>query len=206
MDWHGDDIDPQDISLENEEAVVAGGEDPELVEGREAEAKIAKMREELNACRKEKQEYMDGWQRAKADYVNLLRRTDEAAKAAESSGKIKAVETLLPAFDALERAKEHLNLEVGLPSDEGFLAIAKQLESAFASLGLKEIGKVGEKFDPALHDALAQDKAESLETDDTVTAVLEKGWRVADVVIRPAKVKVAHFENNKPNEDRAPGR
>ena len=74
-----------------------------------------------------------------------------------------------------------------------FLAIAKQIENAFAALGLEEIGKVGEKFDPAMHEAFAQDAAESAETDDTITAILEKGWKIGDVVIRPAKVRVAHF-------------
>ena len=98
-----------------------------------------------------------------------------------------AVETLLPAFDALERSKEHGEIP------EGFLAIAKQLESAFASLGLEELGQLGEKFNPAFHEALGQDVAASAETDDTVTAVLEKGWKVGEVVIRPAKVRVAHF-------------
>jgi molecular chaperone GrpE len=202
MDWTGDDIDPQDIRIEPElgrSDLPTEGEDPERSEG-EKEVKIAKLREELSACRKEKQEYMDGWQRAKADYVNLLKRIESDSKTSELKGKIKAVETLLPAFDALERAKEHSEIP------EGFLAIAKQIENAFATLGLEEVGKVGEKFDPAIHEAFAQDKAESIETDDTVTAILEKGWRVSDVVIRPAKVKVSHFENSKPNEDRAPVR
>ena len=178
---------------EKDDIVVEPEGDEEMGEDK-PETKIAKMREELNNCRKEKQEYMDGWQRAKADYVNLLKRIEGDAKASELKGKIKAVETLLPAFDALERAKEHMNSEnppAGGP--EGFLAIAKQLENAFATLGLQEIGKVGEKFDPAIHEAFAQDKAESIETDDTVTAILEKGWRVGDVVIRPAKVRVAHY-------------
>lgn len=151
------------------------------------EDKIAKMRKELSSCRQEKQEYMDGWQRAKADYVNLLRRNEEAAKAAESKGKIKAVETLLPAFDALERAKEHGEVPAG------FLAIAKQLETAFAALGLEEVGKVGEKFDPTYHEALGQDKVETAEEDSIITVILEKGWRVGDTVIRPAKVRIGHF-------------
>jgi molecular chaperone GrpE len=151
------------------------------------EDKIAKMREELSSCRQEKQEYMDGWQRAKADYVNALKRFETDAKASESRGKIKAVETLLPAFDALERSKEHGEIPAG------FMAIAKQLETAFATLGLEEVGKVGEKFNPALHEALGQDAADSIETDDTITAVLEKGWEVGDTIIRPAKVRVGHF-------------
>ncbi len=151
------------------------------------EEKIAKMREDLAACRKEKQEYMDGWQRAKADYVNALKRFDGDVKTAQLRGRIGAVETLLPAFDALERAKEHGEIP------EGFLAIAKQMEAAFSALGLEELGAVGEKFNPTLHEALGQDAVDSEDKDDTVTAVLEKGWRVGDTVIRAAKVRVGHF-------------
>jgi len=169
----------------DEEEVKIEAEDPEATEG--FEAKVAKMREELSSCRKEKQEYMDGWQRAKADYVNALKRFEGDTKSARQSGVVKAVETLLPAFDALERSKEHGEIP------EGFLAIARQLESAFAALGLTAIGDVGEHFDPALHEALGQDVVESAETDDTITAVLEKGWKIGDSIIRPAKVRVAHF-------------
>lgn len=164
-------------------------DDPEM-DG-QADAKMKKLRGELEACRKEKQEYMDGWQRAKADYVNLLKRIESDTKASESKGKIKAVETLLPAFDALERAKEHGEIP------EGFLAIAKQLESAFTALGLEEVGGVGEEFNPVFHDALGQDAVDTPETDDTLTAVLEKGWKIGEVVIRAAKVRVGHFANEK---------
>ncbi|MGD0328191.1 MAG: nucleotide exchange factor GrpE [Minisyncoccia bacterium] len=175
---------------EEKDDVVVEPEHEEEGAEEKPEQKIAKMREELNVCRKEKQEYMDGWQRAKADYVNALKRFEGDAKASELRGKIKAVETLLPAFDALERAKEHGEIP------EGFLAIARQIENAFATLGLKEIGKVGEPFDPALHEAFAQDPTENAETDDTITAVLEKGWEVGDFVIRPAKVRIAHFASD----------
>ncbi len=179
MEWKGDDIEPESVILPDAEE--AGEE--------KAEAKVKKVRDELAACRKEKQEYMDGWQRSKADYVNLLKRLETESKNAELKGKAGAVETLLPAFDALERSKEHGELP------EGFMAIAKQLESAFAALGLEELGKVGEKFDPAFHEALGQDTADSEAKDDTITAVLEKGWRMNGSVIRPAKVRVAHFAN-----------
>ncbi len=191
---HSRDMDEQEIKVEpeNSDVGVEGG-DPESLEGQEelASAKIKKLRAELDACRKEKQEYMDGWQRAKADYVNALKRFEGEAKTAETRGLVKAVETLLPAFDALERAKEHGEIP------EGFLAIARQLESAFAALGLEEIGKVGEKFNPALHDALGQDPVDSLEMDDTLTVVLEKGWKIGESIIRPAKVRVAHFASER---------
>lgn len=179
--------DAEQRDTESDESISIEPEHSEEAEEGRPEEKIAKMREELSGCRKEKQEYMDGWQRAKADYVNLLKRFETESKSAKQAGVVKAVETLLPAFDALERSKEHGEI----PS--GFVAIAKQLESAFASLGLEELGKVGEPFNPVFHEALGQDTADSIETDDIITAVLEKGWKIGEAVIRPAKVRVAHF-------------
>ena len=179
--------DPESDEREEKEDVTIEPETGDETGEVRPEEKIAKMREELSSCRKDKQEYMDGWQRAKADYVNALKRFETDSKATEFRGKVRAVETLLPAFDALERAKEHGEIP------EGFLAIAKQLETAFASLGLEEIGKIGEKFDPTYHEALGQDKVETAEEDDIITAILEKGWRVGGIVIRPAKVRVGHF-------------
>lgn len=177
--------------MEEDTDVVLEPEDLSEEDGDQATHKIAKMREELAATRKEKQEYMDGWQRSKADYVNLLKRFEGETKTAKVSGVVKAVETLLPAFDALERAKEHGEVP------EGFIGIAKQLESAFASLGLLPVGETGEPFDPAVHEALGQDVTEDEKADDTITAVLEKGWKIDDTIIRPAKVRVAHFANKK---------
>ncbi len=174
--WHGDDIADEDIMLE--------AENNEPPKGGDAEKKVAKLKADLAAALEEKQANLDGWQRAKADYVNLLKRGEDAAKAAELKGKLKAVETLLPAFDALERAKEHGEVP------EGFVGIAKQLESAFASLGLEAVGEVGEEFNPALHEAFGQDKTEKPEEDGKITAVLEKGWKIGDQVIRAAKVRV----------------
>ncbi len=165
----------EDIAFEQEE-----GE--EQVAG-----KLAKLREELGACRKEKQDHLDGWQRAKADYVNALKRFEEEKRLERQKGIVKAAEALLPAFDALERAKEHGDLP------EGFAGIVKQLEGGFASLGLEAFGETGERFDPTRHEALGQDAAESAEDDETVSAVLEKGWRIDDAVVRPAKVRIAHY-------------
>ncbi len=172
-EWIGDDIDAENV-IEPEE----GNDD--------AVAKIKKVKDELAECRKEKQEYMDGWQRAKADYVNALKRFDEEKAIERERGVVKAVETLLPAFDALERAKEHGDIP------EGFSGIVKQLENGFTALGLEQVGKVGEEFNPAFHDALGQDTAATPEEDGKVSVVLEKGWKRGDILIRSAKVRVAH--------------
>lgn len=174
-------------NMDEQDDVVMEPEHSEDIEEGRPEDKIAKMREDLSSCRQEKQEYMDGWQRAKADYVNLLKRVEGDTKASKLKGKMEAIETLLPAFDALERAKEHGEVP------EGFLAIARQLESAFASLGLEAVGSVGEPFNPAFHEALGQDVSDDRGVDDTITVVLEKGWKIGESIIRPAKVRVGHF-------------
>ncbi len=179
-EWHGDDIDPEDIVLE--------AENNEPPKGGDCEKKVEKLKAELEATKAESRENLDGWQRAKADYVNLLKRFDDESKAAKEKGKVKAVEALLPAFDALERAKEHGEIP------EGFAAIAKQLESAFAELGLTEVGAEGENFDPMYHEAYGQDTVTSPEKDGMVTAILEKGWKIGDAVVRPAKVRVGHYQ------------
>ncbi len=178
-EWHGDDIAEEDIVLE--------AEHNEPPKGGDCEAKVARLKAELERALAEKQENLDGWQRSKADYVNLLRRQDEASSAAEVKGTVKVVETLLPAFDALERARAAGEVP------EGFSAIAKQLESGFASLGLESVGTVGEEFDPNIHEALGQDPTGEVETDNTITVVLEKGWRIGERVVRPAKVRVSHY-------------
>ena len=164
--------------------VAFEAENNEPPKGGDAEKRVAKLTGELEACQKEKQENLDGWQRAKADYVNALKRFDEEKMAERQRGVVKAAEALLPAFDALERAKAHGDIP------EGFAAIVKQIEGGFASLGLEAFGAEGEAFDPMLHDALGQDPADSKDQDDTVSAVLEQGWKIGDAVIRPAKVRV----------------
>ena len=162
-------------------------EDLEATESR-AGAKADKVKRELMQVKKERQEYLDGWQRAKADYVNALKRFEEEKATARAQGALRAAQAFLPALDSLERAEAHGELP------EGMQGIAKQLHDAVRSLGLEKFGTAGEPFDPALHDALGQDIAESPEQDDTVSAVLESGWKTQDGVLRAAKVRVYQSE------------
>jgi len=163
----------------NRKAQARGEGDP-IDEEAAADATIKKIRDELAAARTESKANLDGWQRAKADYVNALRRFEEEKARAKDAGIEKAVDALLPAMDALERAKLHGEVP------ESFQGIVRQLENAFASLGLEPLGSVGEAFDPGLHEALGRDSGD----EDTVTSVLETGWKRGDTVIRPAKVRV----------------
>lgn len=169
----------------------------ELPEGSEEEldqtssridAKVKKLKTELDTVKKERQEYLDGWQRAKADYVNALKRFEEEKKAAVAVGRTLSVAAFLPAMDSLERAEQAGELP---PS---FVGIAKQLHEAAKALGLEKFGTPGDSFDPALHEALGQDLASSPEEDNRITEVYEAGWKSAEGIIRPAKVRVLHYD------------
>ncbi|HEY0010510.1 MAG TPA: nucleotide exchange factor GrpE [Candidatus Paceibacterota bacterium] len=182
-------MDEDEVTFETERvADGASEEDVEAMESR-AGAKADKLKRELEAVKREKQEYLDGWQRAKADYVNALKRFEEERAAARSQGALKAAQAFLPALDSLARAEA----AGGIP--EGMQGIVKQLHDAVGALGLERFGEVGEPFDPGHHEALGQDFGTSKEDDDTVSAVLEAGWRTAAGVVRPAKVRVYHVEN-----------
>jgi len=165
-----------------------GTEEPELADMEEAAGSaVAKLKKELTQVKAEKQEYLDGWQRSKADYANLVRRGEEETKEASSRGASRAAEALLPALDSLGRAKTAGELP------ESLGGVVKQLEAGFAKLGLVQFGTVGEAFDPALHEALGTDAAASAAENDTISAVLEPGYKMGERVIRPAKVRVAHL-------------
>lgn len=176
--------DHDDVTIEADGLEEGGSEEElEAMEGR-ADHKVAKLKKELEQAKKEKQEYLDGWQRAKADYVNAAKRFEEDRLKAVTLGKFAAFKAFLPAMDSLLRAKASGEIP------ESFQGIAKQLEDAAQSHGLMPFGEAGERFDPMLHEALGQDEAPSADQDDTVSAVLEQGWKVGEEVIRPARVRV----------------
>jgi molecular chaperone GrpE len=163
-----------------------GSEELSADEAGEKSGKVAKQKSEIERLREEKQEYLDGWQRAKADYVNALKRFEAEKKAAIELGKVFSVQAFLPAMDSLDRA------EAAGEVPDALKGIAKQLHDAAKALGLEKFGAVGETFDPNLHEALGQDSTEAEDKDDTISAVLEPGWKTKDLVVRAAKVRVFH--------------
>lgn len=180
--------DEGDVIVEEDGLEEDGGEDDLEAMESQASSKVTKLKRELETVKKERQEYMDGWQRAKADYVNALKRFETEKGGAVGLGIVRASRAFLPAIDSLARAEGAGEIP------ESFAGIARQLHDGAKSLGLEQFGTLGEKFDPILHEALGQDEATSAKDDDTVTAVLEPGWKSGDIVIRPAKVRVAQFE------------
>lgn len=149
------------------------------------DSKVKKQKGEIERLKDERQEYLDGWQRSKADYVNALSRFEKEKMQAVSVGKLAAFKAFMPAIDSLDRAQSSGQIP------EEFAAIARQLDDACNKLDIERFGAVGDIFNPMLHEALGTDDVEATQ-DNLITVVLERGFKSGDFVIRPAKVRVGH--------------
>lgn len=154
---------------------VAASADEEESEG--GPGLVKKLRERLKKAVEEKQEYLEGWQRSRADFANYKK--EEASMHADREARIKAefTEALLPALDALELALKHH------PEDKNLQMLAKQFDEALKRTGIERFGQVGEEFDPHTHEALAMQGQEH-----KVISVERSGYKTESTIIRPAQV------------------
>lgn len=144
-------------------------------------------------------EYLALAQRTKADFENYRRRSMRDAAGAQERGIAKLAKELLAAVDNLDRAltaaQAQPQAEAASPDDgsqllSGIRLVHADVLSAFARYGIEPYSPVGEPFDPALHEAVAQQPFEGHEP-GTVVEVYQLGYRLGDGVLRPARVMVA---------------
>ncbi len=126
-------------------------------------------------------------QRLQAEYANYKKRVDRDRALSRQGGIEAVVLDLLPVLDSIEAAREHDEL------NGGFKLVAEELERLTAKYGLSVYGEVGESFDPNVHEALMHVPMQGIEV-TTVSAVMQKGVRLNDRVLRPARVGVAEPE------------
>ncbi|MGI8712568.1 MAG: nucleotide exchange factor GrpE [Solirubrobacteraceae bacterium] len=138
-------------------------------------------------------EYLQLAQRTQADFENYRRRAARESALAQERGAAKLAQALLPAVDNLERALAHA--PASDPADDGgFIAGLKHVHSdvvaALQKAGIERYSPEGEPFDPTLHEAVAQQPVEGYEP-GTIVEVFQRGYRMGDSVVRPARVVVA---------------
>lgn len=124
--------------------------------------------------------------RLQAEYANYRRRTEEQRQLEIERAKGEAVKGLIPVLDDLDRAAQHGDLEEGSP----FAVIAEKVRAVVARLGVVSFGEKGDEFDPQQHEAIFQQPTPGVEK-ITVIDVVEVGYRLGEVELRPAKVVVA---------------
>ncbi|MFT4233949.1 MAG: nucleotide exchange factor GrpE [Microbacterium sp.] len=123
--------------------------------------------------------------RLQAEYANYRRRTEEQREVEINRAKGEAVKGLLPVLDDLDRAAAHDDL----PEGSAFAAVALKVRGVAERLGVVSYGEKGEPFDPQQHEAILQQPVPGV-TEPTILEVVEVGYRLGDVELRPAKVVV----------------
>ncbi|WP_295840216.1 nucleotide exchange factor GrpE [uncultured Microbacterium sp.] len=124
--------------------------------------------------------------RLQAEYANYRRRTEDQREREIERAKGEAVKGLLPVMDDLDRAAKHGDLVEGSP----LAAIGDKVRAVAERLGVVSYGAVGDVFDPQQHEAIFQAPTPGA-TESTILEVVEVGYRLGSVELRPAKVVVA---------------
>ena len=196
--------DEKDIqnNIDSEEEIVIDEEGFELSledSASDFQDKANKLKKKIKDLTAEKEEYLNGWQRCRADFVNA-KKSEERDRA----GMIDAIseslmKDLLPILDSFDLALQDKVQMEGVPEGwrQGFMGIYSKLIDTLLRRGLKQIGSVGEKYDINKHQPVAIVEVDKEELDDTVTEVFQRGYMLNERVIRPAKVKVGQFKKNK---------
>ena len=169
----------EQVEVEVEEAPVEAP--PAPAEAEAVEHDIGELQERV----RERDEYLALAQRTQADFENYRKRVARDAAAAEARGTARLAKEILPALDNLARA-----LEADTLDPEGLSLVRSEFTAALERLGIEEFSPEGERFDPNLHEAMAQHPVDGAEP-GTVVEVYQRGYRVDGNVLRPARVVVA---------------
>jgi molecular chaperone GrpE len=181
-----------------ENGSVETAEDVEFVESDEegmalkAAKKGNDVKEKMKVLEKEKKEYLDGWQRSRADYANLQKTTDEDRKRMRGLIEENFIEDLLPVVDSFSMAMSNKEAweKVDANWRTGVEYIYQQMMTVLKDRGFATFGAVGETFDPTLHEAVSETETADATLEHKISSVLQQGYKLGDNVLRAARVSV----------------
>ncbi len=154
---------------------------------------IKRLRENLKECTAKKQEYLSGWQRAKADLVNAKKEFDRERERIKQRGKEAVINDLLPALDSFAMAMADTDTWESVDEEwrTGVEQIHNQLLTALEKNDVSQIKPgEGDDFDPQLHSSVDTEPASDKQEDNTIARCEQTGYRIDDRIIRSAQVVV----------------
>lgn len=176
-----DDEETRDVDFESDE---------ELGDLGAAQAKLKKLKDELATIKAERQEYLDGWQRCKADSVNTRKEALQSAERLGMRAKENLIEEIIPILDGFDMAAGSPSWElVDAGWRSGIEQIRNQLLDVLSRNGVERFGKMGEQVDHALHEAV-EERDDMPGESGSVIRVLRSGYKMGSRVLRPAQVIV----------------
>ncbi len=160
------------------------------MDNKEPEKKEPISEGQLEECQAKCEEYLNGWKRAKADFINYKKEEYERGQELVSYAKASFLESLLPMLDNLRLVQKQMPEELQEdPNVKGLLMIKVQLEDFLKSQGVEAVESLGEMFDPALHEVVQAVDDQDGES-GKITEEVERGYTINGRLLRPAKVKV----------------
>ncbi|MEK7122913.1 MAG: nucleotide exchange factor GrpE [Patescibacteria group bacterium] len=150
------------------------------------------LEEELAECKKQCEEYLNGWKRAKADYINYKNETEKRRDELAGMALMTSAAQFIPALDNLKKAFQQLPAELsGSEWVKGIEHIYKQLVEVMKGSSVEEFSEntVGSEFDPAKHYAVGEERRDDFD-DNVITQEVSSGYTFRGNVIVPAKVIV----------------
>lgn len=146
---------------------------------------------ELNACQEKADEYLDGWQRSRAEFANYKKRIEREQSQIFQNAAGNIIKRYLDIIDDLERAlKNRPEDGDGAVWAEGIELIYRKFHALLESEGVNAMQAEGELFDPNLHEAITQEENEQYESGQIIE-VLKQGYMLGERVLRPAQVRIA---------------
>lgn len=159
---------------------------------------IKKLREKIKKLEQEKQEYLDLSQRTRADYANFKKEVESSRVSDRKFATKRFITELLPVLDSYDMAQG--NKEAWEKVDQnwriGIEYIFAQFRTVLEGEGVTQFGKIGDTFDPHLHESMEQVNVDNENDNDKIVKVLQNGYKMNDMILRPARVHTGHYEKN----------
>jgi len=174
-----------------DQQVVAGEVLPAEAEGDAAEEELVSLRQDLEQAQVRQAEYLDGWQRARAELANARKRFQREQEQAYGNARADVLVRLLPILDDFQLALESIPEEVSAVLwIEGIRLIERKFLHLLEQEGVTAIEDAGQEFDPALHQAVTHEPSDTVPAGYVISA-LRTGYRLGDQVLRPSVVRVS---------------
>jgi molecular chaperone GrpE len=157
----------------------------------ELEEQVSSLEERAALLEKERDEHLDHLKRVAAEFDNYRKRVARDQQSLAARAHERLVKELLPVLDDLERALDAADEHQEAKLEDGVRLVHRELQEALVKEGLEEIATNG-RFDPHVHEALLSQP--SGEEEGAIVEVLQKGYRLGDRVLRPARVVVSQGE------------
>ncbi|MBP9711790.1 MAG: nucleotide exchange factor GrpE [Candidatus Pacebacteria bacterium] len=156
---------------------------------------LKKLRADLKVAKKEKEEYLTGWQKERADFANYKKQEENQKSLFSEAVRERILGRFLSVMDSFNMA--FANKEAWEKVDpnwrKGVEYIYNQMNTVFEEYGVKPIGEIGENFDPNIHESIDTVPTDKKEDNHKVAAIIQRGYKLGDRVMRPARVNVYEF-------------